>query len=255
MFVLLRDVEIGLETSRAPAVAIGQLVLVNRYGVERVAADIMLGFYFPGAASSDVDAGRRRSELAARALGRSLGPPASRDAVRPGRRRTGLRWAWCWALDPGVARRASRAVAARRCDPGTKPSSTVHGMALRSIRWMPRSRSTSSMHTRLMASPVGAGAAGPADAVDVVLRVPRQLEVDDDRQVLDVEAAGGHVGRDEDPDVARLEALQRARPLGLRPVAVDGHRVEALAIEPRGQPRGGQLGPREDEHLAQVACG
>ena len=61
--------------------------------------------------------------------------------------------------------------------------------------------------------------AGPADPVDVVLRVPRQLEVDDVRQVLDVEAAGGDVGRDEDPDLAGLEALERARPLRLRAVA------------------------------------
>ena len=36
---------------------------------------------------------------------------------------------------------------------GTKPSATVHGIACLSIRWTPRSRSTSSMQTRLMASP------------------------------------------------------------------------------------------------------
>ena len=89
------------------------------------------------------------------------------------------------------------------------------------------------MQTSQIASPVCAGAARPADAVDVVLRVPRQLEVDDDRQVLDVEAAGGDVGRDEDPDLAGLEALERARPLGLRAVGVDRDGVDALAVEPR----------------------
>ena len=88
------------------------------------------------------------------------------------------------------------------------------------------------MQTRLIASPEAPGPAGPADAVDVVLRVPRQLEVDDDRQVLDVEAAGRDVGRDEHPDVAGLEALERARPLRLRAVAVDGDGVDALAVEP-----------------------
>ena len=91
------------------------------------------------------------------------------------------------------------------------------------------------MHTRLMASPSAPGPTGPADAVDVVLRVPRQLEVDDDRQVLDVEAARRDVGRHEDPDLAGLEALERPRPLRLGAVAVDGHGVEALAIEPRGE--------------------
>ena len=98
----------------------------------------------------------------------------------------------------------------------------------------------------------GAGTAGAADPVDVVLRVPRELEVDDDRQVLDVEAARGDVGRDEHPDVARLEALERARPLGLRAVRVDGHGVQARPVEASREPGGGDLGPREHQHLAQV---
>ena len=72
------------------------------------------------------------------------------------------------------------------------------------------------------------------------------------RQVLDVEAAGRDVGRDEDPDLAGLEALERPGPLRLRAVAVDRDRVDALAIEPRREPRGGELGPGEDEDLAQV---
>src|SRR3954468_18813036 len=77
-----------------------------------------------------------------------------------------------------------------------------------------------------------AGPTGPADPVDVVLRVPRELEVDDDRQVLDVEAARRDVGRDEDSDLTGLEPLERPRPLWLRPVAVDGDRIEALPVQP-----------------------
>src|SRR5918995_6469864 len=64
------------------------------------------------------------------------------------------------------------------------------------------------------------GPPGPADAVDVILRVPRQLEVHDDRQVLDIETAGGDIGRDQDADVARLETLQGPGPLRLGAVAV-----------------------------------
>jgi hypothetical protein len=30
--------------------------LVNRYGVDRVSADLMLGFFFPGAAMDDAEA-------------------------------------------------------------------------------------------------------------------------------------------------------------------------------------------------------
>ena len=46
-----------------------------------------------------------------------------------------------------------------------------------------------------------AGPSGSSDPVDVVLRIPRELEVDDDRQVLDVESARSDVRRDQDPDV------------------------------------------------------
>ena len=51
-----------------------------------------------------------------------------------------------------------------------------------------------------------AGAAGAADAVDVGLVVGRRVEVDDVGDVVDVEAAGGDVGRDERVGGARREA-------------------------------------------------
>jgi hypothetical protein len=47
-FVVLRDVEMG--TSAADERPLAHVALVNRYAVERVEADLMLGFYFPGAA-------------------------------------------------------------------------------------------------------------------------------------------------------------------------------------------------------------
>ena len=55
MFVVLRDAELGSETATSGR-PIGHVVLVNRYAVERVEADLMLGFYFPGAALVDQDA-------------------------------------------------------------------------------------------------------------------------------------------------------------------------------------------------------
>ena len=81
----------------------------------------------------------------------------------------------------------------------------------------------------------GTGPTGPADPMDVVLRVPRELEVDDDRQVLDIETAGRDVRGDEDPDIAGLETLERPCPLGLRAIAMDRDRIEPLPIESRGQ--------------------
>jgi hypothetical protein len=52
-FVMLRDVSVGLRSDADPApplTPVGRHALVNRYGVESVACDLMLGFFFPGAA-------------------------------------------------------------------------------------------------------------------------------------------------------------------------------------------------------------
>ena len=43
-----------------------------------------------------------------------------------------------------------------------------------------------------------AGPASPPDPMDVVVGLPRQLEVDDMGEILDIEAAGRDVRRDED---------------------------------------------------------
>lgn len=56
-FVMLRDVRVALVDDPGPGVGIGGHALVNRYGVERVTADIMLGFFFPGAAMDGLEAG------------------------------------------------------------------------------------------------------------------------------------------------------------------------------------------------------
>ena len=51
-FVLLRDVRITLLGEPEAGQATCAHALVNRYTVDRIAADIMLGFFFPGAAMS-----------------------------------------------------------------------------------------------------------------------------------------------------------------------------------------------------------
>jgi hypothetical protein len=49
-FVLLRDVRLSLLDYPEAGVSVGDHALVNRYAVERIQADLMLGFFFPGAA-------------------------------------------------------------------------------------------------------------------------------------------------------------------------------------------------------------
>ena len=157
------------------------------------------------------------------------------------------------ATDAGVAARipSGRGSAERS---GTKPSSTVHGMAalqhpLDAAQQVDLVDADQADRLAHRARP-----AGPADAMDVVLRVPRQLEVDDDREVLDIETACRDIGRHEDPDLAGLEALERPRPFRLRAIAVDRDRVEPLAVEARREPRGRELGAREDEDLVEVVA-
>ena len=48
-FVQLRDVSIGLVSDESGAGLTRSMALVNRYMVDRVEADLMLGFFFPGA--------------------------------------------------------------------------------------------------------------------------------------------------------------------------------------------------------------
>ena len=74
--------------------------------------------------------------------------------------------------------------------------------------------------TKRDAVAVAACAAGAADAMDVVVVALRRVEVDHVRDVVDVETAGGDVGRDERRDAAGLELRERALALVLREVAV-----------------------------------
>lgn len=48
-FVLLRDVRLSLKDRPEAGVSVGDHALINRYAVERIEADLMLGFFFPGA--------------------------------------------------------------------------------------------------------------------------------------------------------------------------------------------------------------
>lgn len=48
-FVLLHEIRLSVRGRPEAGVAVGDHALVNRYGVERITADLFLGFFFPGA--------------------------------------------------------------------------------------------------------------------------------------------------------------------------------------------------------------
>jgi hypothetical protein len=76
-----------------------------------------------------------------------------------------------------------------------------------------------------------ARAAGAADAVDVILGDVRQVEVHDVRQLDDVDAARGDVGRHEHLHLAFLEILERTDARVLALVAVDRVGVDSVLHE------------------------
>jgi hypothetical protein len=48
-FVMLRDIRLSVRARPEAGVAMGDHALINRYTVDRIRADLMLGFFFPGA--------------------------------------------------------------------------------------------------------------------------------------------------------------------------------------------------------------
>ena len=48
-FLMLRDIRLSVRARPEAGLAVGDHALVNRYAVERIRAELMLGFFFPGA--------------------------------------------------------------------------------------------------------------------------------------------------------------------------------------------------------------
>ena len=69
-----------------------------------------------------------------------------------------------------------------------------------------------------------------ADAVDVGFRNMRQVEVDDVRDAIDVDASGSKVRCNEHGGATGAERVQRADALALALVAMQGRRVDAGCI-------------------------
>jgi hypothetical protein len=83
-FVLLRDVRITLLKDPDAGEATSAHALVNRYTVDRIAADIMLGFFFPGAAMSMTLGGATTAAgAAAPGPASSAAPSAAGSSVAP----------------------------------------------------------------------------------------------------------------------------------------------------------------------------
>ncbi|OFA04350.1 hypothetical protein DUGA2_26240 [Duganella sp. HH101] len=98
----------------------------------------------------------------------------------------------------------------------------------------------------------GAGAAGTADAVHIVLRNVRQVVVDHVRQLVDVDAARGDIGGHQHLQLVVLELGQRLGARRLALVAVDRHGADAVVAQLFDQLVGAVLGAGEHQHLVPV---
>ena len=99
---------------------------------------------------------------------------------------------------------------------------------------------------------LAAGAPGPPDAMDVGVGVGRDVVVDDVRDVLDVEAAGGDVRRDQHVQRAVAEAAHHPVAALLGQAAVEGAGVMAAGAERLGQVVDLAAGPGEDQRRGRV---
>ena len=91
--------------------------------------------------------------------------------------------------------------------------------------------------------------------MDIGLWHEGQLEVDDVGHLVDVDAARGDVGGDQDAQLAVLEGLEGALALGLGFVAVDGASLDAAGLEIGRDLVGAVLGLGEDEAAGEGRVG
>ncbi len=99
----------------------------------------------------------------------------------------------------------------------------------------------------------GARAARAADPMNVVLGRIRQLEIDDVRELLDIEPPRRDIGCNQHSDFSRLELVERLRALTLGLVPVNRRGVHARTIQLVRQPVRAQPRRVENQDLVHLA--
>ncbi len=97
-----------------------------------------------------------------------------------------------------------------------------------------------------------AGPARAADAMDVILALVRQIEIHDDLDPLDVDAARRDIRRDENPVESSLDSVQRVAALALRAVGMKLIGLVAHLIDLLRELRRPGFRAREDEDAALI---
>ena len=92
-------------------------------------------------------------------------------------------------------------------------------------------------------------ATGAADPVDIIVGLPRHVEIDDMTDALDVESARRDVRSDQNADLVLLEAVELRDPFRLLHVAMDLPDREARALEAGRQFAHRRLAVAEDDRI------
>jgi hypothetical protein len=89
--------------------------------------------------------------------------------------------------------------------------------------------------------------------MDIVLRRVGQVEIHHKRKLVDIQAASGDIGRNENPNRAFLEFRQRLGALLLAFVAVNRGGTNAVLLQLLGKTAGAVLGSAEHQDLLQIS--
>ena len=93
----------------------------------------------------------------------------------------------------------------------------------------------------------GSGASGPSDPVHVGFRFVREIHVDDEGDVLDIDSTGRDVGGDKDGEVSFFELGEGAVALRLGAVAVNRFGFETVRVDRLTELVGSMFGAGEDD--------
>ncbi len=93
---------------------------------------------------------------------------------------------------------------------------------------------------------------GPANAMHIATRIKRHVEIEDVRDIVDIQAAGRDVRRHQDVNFAASERRHHPAPLGLLHVAMQAIDIVAAAAQENVERVGLFAGPAEDDGLAHV---
>ena len=95
--------------------------------------------------------------------------------------------------------------------------------------------------------PVGTSSSGTTRAVDVIGVIGGGVEVEDQRDRVDVDPPGSNIGGDEHVESARSESRKGPFTLALAAIAMDGRRAKAEPAESIREPSRSSLGPAKDD--------